>query len=176
MDSHQIIDSLSTKSLYELFRIRNVIDKLLEDPAALRHCRSNLKIGQALSYFDPDSNQEMTAVVSKIYRTQVLVKNTIDSKYWTIPLYMINSEGLPMPLPNRSGIDRFNLKVGESVGFLNRAQEACYGQVEKLNIKTASVKLSSGQIWRVSYSLLFYVTDAQAVKKGFFSELPDMVV
>jgi hypothetical protein len=176
MDSHQLIDSLSRKSLYELFRIKNVIDKLLEDPAALGYCRNNLKVGQSLSYFDPDSNQEIRAVLSKIYRTKALVKNIDDSRYWTIPLYMINREGLPMRLPNRSRIDRLNLKVGDSVGFLNRAQEACYGQVEKLNTKTASVKLASGQIWRVAYSLLFYVTDAQAFEKGSLFELPEIIV
>jgi hypothetical protein len=50
------------------------------------------------------------------------------------------------------------------VGFINRQNVALYGTVVKLNDKTASIKLFTGERWRVSYNMLFYVVDAVTIK------------
>ena len=78
---------------------------------------------------------------------------------------MINTTGMKTEFGFHSGkVDRLTLKVGEQVGFVNRQNIALYGTVAKLNDKTASVKLFTGERWRVSYNMLFYVVDAVTIK------------
>ena len=54
------------------------------------------------------------------------------------------------------------LRVGDTVGFRNRSNREVYGVVTKLNPKTASVRLTTAEQWRVHYGFLFHVLDAQA--------------
>lgn len=176
MDLGRLLEVLSNKSLYEIFRVRTVIDKLLADPGALSRIQAGLKPGQSVRYFDPRTNQEIEAVVAKIDRTQALLRNRHDGKFWKIPFYMINSDQLEIAPPRRMGIDRFNLKVGEEVGFTTRSQETYYGQVQRLNTKTASIKLNSGEEWRVAYSLLFWVQEAQVLKDPFLPKHETIIV
>ena len=75
---------------------------------------------------------------------------------------MLNISGTQSDFKGSHGrVDRLTLRVGESVGFINhRDNKELYGIVIKLNQKTATIQLSTGAKWRVSYNLLFYVMDS----------------
>lgn len=97
-------------------------------------------------------------------RTHVLVKNIHDGEKWKLPLYMLNIEGLSTDVAcKRHKVDRLTLKVVEKIGFINHKQDnkLLYEIVTKLNTKTATVKILTGDMWRVSYGALFYVLDAE---------------
>jgi hypothetical protein len=160
-----IIENLKQTSLFELFKIKHVINKILDDPIKLSEIRNTLRLNQQIRYFDTSLNSEITAVIEKINKNTIFARNTHDGKLWTIPFYMLNVTGVEHNLNDQNNkVDRFNLKVGDAVGFLNhRNNEELYGIVVKLNQKTATVKLSTGEQWLVYYQSLFYVVNSNNV-------------
>ena len=160
----EIITQLEKATPFQLWRLQALIEKLLDDPNRLLQVRRKLYIGQKLTYFLPEENREIPAIVIRILQTKVLVKNEHDGKQWKLPLCMLNIDGLPTDIASKQQkVDRLTLKVGEKVGFINHKQgnKLLCGFVTKLNIKTASVKVLTGEDWRVSYGALFYVLDAE---------------
>lgn len=161
---NKIYESLNQASLFELFRLKDLVNKILNNPEKLKAIRNQLRPHQKITYFDSDTNQDVIATILEINRTTVLVKNTTDGRNWLINLYMMNLNSINTEVKNKHNkIDKMTLKVGDSVGFLNhRTNQELYGRVTKLNPKTASVKVvnnSPNPNWRVSYSALFYVMD-----------------
>ena len=57
------------------------------------------------------------------------------------------------------GLDRNSLKVGDHVGWNSKLGHDLYGVVEKLNPKKALIRLGNGELWTVSYFLLFFIMD-----------------
>lgn len=160
----EIISQLEKATPFQLWRLKALIDRLLDDPNKLLEVRRKLYIGQNITYFELEENREISATILKILRTHVLVRNTQDSEEWKLPFYMLNIDGLPTDVADKKQkVDRLTLKVGEKVGFINHKQDnkLLCGVVTKLNTKTATVKLLTGEMWRVSYGALFYVLDAE---------------
>lgn len=58
----------------------------------------------------------------------------------------------------RQALDRNSLRVGDRVGFKDRQGQERFGQVVKLNPKSASVQVDALR-WRVGYALLLPVID-----------------
>ena len=160
----EIITQLEKATPFQLWRLKALIERLLNDPNKLLEVRRKLHIGQNITYFELEENREVSAIILKILRTHVLVKNTHDGEEWKLSLYMLNIEGLPTDVAGKKQkVNRLTLKVGEKVGFINHKQDnkLLCGIVTKLNTKTASVKLLTGEMWRVSYGALFYVLDVE---------------
>lgn len=163
----EIITQLEQASPFQLWRLRSLIDKMLDDPNKLLEVRRKLYIGQHITYFESVENREVSATILKILHSHVLVKNIHDDEEWKLPLYMLNIEGLPTDVAgDRQKVNRLTLKVGEKVGFINHKQDnkIFCGVVTKLNTKTATIKILTGEMWRVSYGALFYVLDAELDK------------
>ncbi|MCK4869861.1 MAG: hypothetical protein KAS93_02000 [Gammaproteobacteria bacterium] len=164
----EIITQLEKATPFQLWRLRALIDKLLEDPNRLMHVKRKLYLGKEITYFAPEENRDITAIVINILRTHVLVKNTCDGKQWKLPLYVLNIDDLPTDVVNNNHqkVDRLSLKVGEKVGFIARRKgsKLLCGVVTKLNPKTAGIKILTGELWRVSYGALFYVLEAETEK------------
>ncbi len=161
---NEIITHLEKATPFQLWRLKALIDKLLDDPKKLQEVRQKLYIGQNITYFESEENREISATILKILRTHVLAKNILDGERWKLPLYMLNIDGLPTDVAGkRQKVNRLTLKVGEKVGFINHKQDNKFfcGVVTKLNAKTATVEILTGGIWRVSYEVLFYVLDAE---------------
>ncbi|NEV64457.1 hypothetical protein [Thiorhodococcus minor] len=91
----------------------------------------------------------------QINRTRALVEDLEDGKRWTIPFYLINLEGRDIDIaPTKPrGLDRNSVKVGDRVAFRDRRGEEHFGEVTKLNQKTAAVQVGAVR-WRVAYGLL----------------------
>jgi hypothetical protein len=73
--SNDFLSKLEQASLFELWRLRTVIDKYMEDPYRLMQVRAKLRLGQKISYFAPEENREIKGVITKIGQTRAAVKN-----------------------------------------------------------------------------------------------------
>lgn len=162
MDYASLLDALGKASLFDLWRLHAAISRALEDPRKNEAIRASLHIGQAVRYFDARENREIPGRVVEIKRSRALIQSEHDQKLWNIPFYMINLRNADVDVrPGPQKVRRDSLRVGDSVGYRSRAHREVYGVVTKLNRKTATVRLTTGDEWGVPYHLLFYVLDAQ---------------
>lgn len=103
--------------------------------------------GIEISYFDSTENRLIDAVVISLQRSRLLVENKLDGKRWSIKFYMLNLDRVKTDISSHQGIDRTQLKVGDSVGYYNRENKETCGKVIKLNQKKATVHVSDGTKW-----------------------------
>ncbi|MBK1723151.1 hypothetical protein [Thiocystis violacea] len=160
MDYDHILAALNQASLFELYRLSAAISNQLDDPARIRAVKQALRVGQTLSWFDNVENRLVEARLVQINRTRALVQNIADGKRWSIPFYQINLEGKDAEIgaTKRRGLDRNSVKVGDRVAFRDRNGLDRFGEVVKLNQKTAAVLVGATR-WRVGYGLLSHVID-----------------
>lgn len=168
MNYSEILHALQNASLFDLYRLRVGIDGLLEQPERLRQIKCHLHPGLAIAYFSGRENKLVDAVVEEVQRTCIYVRNKEDNKRWSVPLYAVNLEGVNTdihPASGQRGLDKNQLKVGESIGFHDRNHRELYGTIVQLNQKTASILTREGARWRVAYSLLFKVMDGHGTQE-----------
>lgn len=159
-------DDLEKASLFDLWLLDIAISRALEDPKKIAAIRSQLRIGQAVCYFDEKQNREISGRIVEIRRTRASIRNDHDQQIWDIPFHMMNLEGTADDFyftGTSQKMDRDSIRVGDSVGYISREHRRMYGVVVKRNRKTATVRLSNGEQWRVSYSLLFPVIEATVI-------------
>ncbi len=163
MNFSEIIKSLNSASLFDLYRLNAAIQTQLDDPKRHSEIKRQLKPGMEIRYFDSVQNRLVDAVVIESKRTKVSVKNRDDGEYWRIPFYWINLENITTNVEpeHRKRVDRNSLKVGDQVCFRNRRGDEIFGEVFKLNPKSAGVRTNEGE-WRVAYGLLESVIDGEA--------------
>lgn len=162
MDYASLLDALGKASLFDLWRLSAAIGRALEDPNKNETIRAHLRVGQSIRYFEAAENREIPGSVVQIKRSRALIQNDHDKKLWNIPFYMINLQGAQVDShASRAKVRPDSLRMGDAVGYRSRTQREVYGVVIKLNRKTATVRLATGQQWGVPYSLLFYILDAQ---------------
>jgi hypothetical protein len=168
MDYSKIMNEMDKASLFDLYRLKIAICKELDNPERIEQMRRMIKAGDAIRYFDGNENRLIEAEVLEIKRTRVLVQNKHDMKRWDIPFYMINVEGVSVdivrPKKNR-GIDRHEIRIGDWVGFRDKANNNLRGKVIHTNPKTVTLLVEPNQKWRVAYSLLHSIIDGQEVYK-----------
>lgn len=166
-DVNSIFKQLESLSLFELNRLRSAISIALDDPVKNQSIKNHLKVGMKITYFSSDKNNLIEATVVDIRKTRASVVNTDDGTTWNINFYLINLQGIDVNIvPKRSfgGLDRNSLKVGDHVGWHSKLGYELYGVIEKLNPKNALIRLSDGQQWTVSYSLLFLIMDGVSIQ------------
>ncbi|MFU8789694.1 MAG: hypothetical protein ACNA7G_11740 [Methylobacter sp.] len=164
MDYTALLQELNKASLFDLHRLQSAIYQELQNPMRIDQIKAQLKIGQPISYFDPESNRLIDAVILKIKRTRCLVKNNHDQKNWNLPFYYLNLDNSDTDIQvpkNAVGITKSSLKVGAKVGYKSKYNEDVFGEVLRLNQKTATVKVNERAIWRVPYRLLFPIIDGE---------------
>jgi hypothetical protein len=160
MDYTQLPNELEKASLFDLYRLRAGIGKMLDQPDRIKAIKRRLSIDMEVTYFDEAKNRLIPATVEEIQRTRLLVRNVSDGKKWKIPFYMVNIDGVDTDIHAEQGqVDRNKLKVGDLVGFHDRQQQEQYGEIVRLNPKTVTLHTKFGTKWRVAYSLLFKVVD-----------------
>ena len=167
MDYTSILQELNKASLFDLHRLQSAIYRELLNIDRLEHIKSRLKIGQPITYFDSQTNRLIDAVILKIHKTRCLVRNTDDRKNWNIPFYFINLDEVETdirPQRNAVGIPKISLKVGAKVGFKDRSNNELFGEVIRLNPKTATIRTNKNGEWLVYYKNLFSVLDGEAAE------------
>ena len=163
MDYTQLFYELQQASLFDLYRLKSGINKILDQPDRITAIKRQLRIGQEVTYFAEDENRLVAAIVEDIQRTRLSVRNKDDGKLWIIRFYMVNIDNVDTDIHSQHGkLDRNQLKVGDTVGYYDRQQQERYGKVVRLNQKTATVNITTGETWRVAYSFLFNVMDGES--------------
>ncbi|MCP4696516.1 MAG: hypothetical protein GY862_06675 [Gammaproteobacteria bacterium] len=162
MEYSKILNELNNASLFELYHLKRAIWLQLEDPKRINLVKKRLQPGQEISYFDSNENRLTDAVVIKLNRTRTLVKNKHDGKLWNVPFYQINIDdlGVDINAVSKQKVDRNSLKVGDHVCFEDKNGVELFGEVIKLNPKTAGV-LAGKTKWRVAYGFLSIVIDGE---------------
>ena len=166
MDYSKIVEELKKASLFDLYRLQVAIGHQLENPKRLQEIKKRIKVGQKIKYFDDRENRLIQAKVINFKRTRLLVENTDDGQRWNIPFYYVNIDDVDADLRSsnyQEGIDKSHLKIGDRVGFRDRQNNELYGEVIRLNQKTATIIVNKRARWRVAYSLLFPVIDSERV-------------
>lgn len=162
MDYTAILTALNNASLFELYRLNVAIRQQLDDPARLRLVRDRLKTGLPISYFSEAENRLIEATIVELRRAKVLVKHKDDGELWNIPYYFINIDNsdtdVQSPLTQKT--NRNTIKVGDNVCFRDKKGNERFGEVIKLNPKTAGVLVGETN-WRVAYSLLSPIIDGE---------------
>ena len=164
MDYTTILQELNKASLFDLHRLQSAIYQELINPKRIDEIKSQLKIGQPISYFDPQTNGLIDAVILKIQITRCLVRNINDQKSWNIPFYYLNLDNVDtdiQPAKNTVGISKNALKVGTRGGFKDKYNNELFGEVIRLNQKTATIKINELSAWRVHYNHLFRVIEGE---------------
>jgi hypothetical protein len=162
LNGPDILSALEQASSFDLWQLSLAIERTLKDSERNKLIKVQLRINQEAIYFDPRENKEIFATVMEIHRTHALVKNHRDQKLWEILFYMFQIDRQNTIRPKTQKWDRLHFKVADRVEFLDRSGQAQYGQVTKLNLKTAEVTLPTGERWRVSYPDLFQVLEAES--------------
>lgn len=169
MDYSRILDELRSASLFDLYRLRVAIEGQLDRPDRIEQVRSRLRPGMRIRYFEEGTNREVEANVLELHRTRLLVENLADGERWSIRFCTVNLDRVDTdlrPTPEQGQLDRSRLKVGDRVGYRDRQNRDRYGVVEQLNPKTATVRTTDNEKWRVPYSLLFPVIEVGGGKTG----------
>ena len=164
MDYTTILQELNKASLFDLHRLQSAIYQELLNPKRIEQIKAQLKIGQPISYFDPQSNSLVDAVILKIQITRCLVRNIKDQKTWNLPFYYLNLDDVDpdiKPARNDVGIPKNTLKVGARVGFKDKQNNDLFGEVIRLNPKTATIKINEHSQWLVHYNHLFRVIEGE---------------
>ncbi len=162
MNYTAILEALGQASLFQLYRLNAAISNQLDDPTRIAAVKRVLRVGQTLRWFDTAENRLVEAKLLQMNRTRAQVQNLADAKRWTIPFYLIDLEGQDVAIAaqKRQSLDRNSLRVGDRVAFKDRHGQERFGQVEKLNPKSASVQVGAMR-WRVGYGLLVPVIDGE---------------
>lgn len=164
MNYTSLPDALSKAPLFELWRLKAAIARALEDPCKNEAIRASLRIGQSVRYFDAAENREISGCIIEIKRSRALIRHDHDKKLWNIPFYMINlqAQDTGTTAKEHQKVSRDSLRVGDAVGYRSRTNSEVYGAVTRLNRKTATVRLTTGELWGVPYGFLFLILDVPA--------------
>jgi hypothetical protein len=167
MNFSDVLKTLNQASAFELYRMRAAINRVLDEPRWLQAIQSRLQIGQAIEYFDSQANKSRRGKLLELRRKQAVVMDQDDGKRWLIPYVAINLDGSDVQIREQSvqGLGRNEVAVGDIVGFVDRNQQQRSGQVIRLNDKTVTL-LCGQQQWRVAYSFLHRVVDADSVEQN----------
>lgn len=161
MDYSKILEELNSASLFDLYRLQQAIRRSLEDPVRIRKIKGSLKVGQDIEYFDAEENRLIEASIVELNRTRALVKNRHGGALWNIPFYHINLHHADVSISGSTGkLDRNSLKVGDKVAFKDRKGVERFGEVIKLNQKTAGVLVGATR-WKVGYRLLSSIIEGE---------------
>ena len=161
MNYSKLLAELNSASLFELYRLEQAIRRSLEDPVKIRKIKDSLTVGQDIEYFDAEENRLIQARIVELKRTRALVRNRHDGALWNIPFYHINLDHADVDISGSTGkLDRNSLKVGDKVAFKDRKGNELFGEVIKLNQKTAGVLVGTTR-WNVGYRLLSSIIEGE---------------
>lgn len=162
MNYTNLLIELNKASSFDLFRLRSIINKQLDDPSRIFNIKKKLFVGQEITYFEEDENRLIAATIIELKRTRVVVRNTCDKKIWQLFYYHINIDNVQTDIDysKQPNLDRNSLKVGDNVSFFNKNGTEIFGIVDKLNPKTAGITTKDGK-WRVIYSALSLVLEGE---------------
>lgn len=159
MNYSEIIQQLNNASGFDLYRLKQALGKMLDDPRYIAEVKKRVRVGDAIRYFSARHNKEIQANVIKFNPTQIEVMHLDDGEHWLIPYTSVNLYQVDARIHenNKKGLTRNEVAIGDRVGFVgSRDGIERYGEVIRLNPKTITMLVGDVQ-WRVGYTLLFKI-------------------
>ncbi len=164
MAIEDILSDLEKFTPYELSRLLVAVSSLLKNDSRLQRIRNSLKPGMHTSFFSRRENRVVPVTVKSVGKTKALLTRDDDKTSWFVPMEYINLDNLDIKTPpvthKKGSVTKYDLKVGDTVGFDLRGQEV-FGVVKKLNPTRAKIVITSGAVWKVCYSSLFPVCEGE---------------
>lgn len=166
MNYTEILSMLNKASAFDLYRVRAMIDRALDQPRWVLAVQSRLTIGMTIEYFDYRDNSAVKAQLLEMRRKNAVVRDLNSKKIWVISYAAINLGGSDVEVRDQpaSGLSRHALAVGDLVGFLDKDQREQCGRIVRLNDQTVTLDVDNRK-WRVSYTLLHRVLDTDATDR-----------
>lgn len=167
----ELHDSIKNLSLYEMNRLLLVLWDELEDPKRIQDVKDRFKVGDRLEWFNPKTNKVCFGIVTKKNRKLVEIINEADRHRWTLPYraFNLSNKSVEFSPNDNNKLTRQSCSIGEHVGF-NANGNSYYGEIVKLNQKTAGINTTCGGKWRVPYSDLVKVFDTELAKDSLLIE------
>ena len=165
MDFSATLAALNNASAFDLFRLRAAIDRVMDQPGWVDAVRARLQVGQAIQYFDPQTNRLHQGKILELRRKQAVVLDVGTQKRWLISYAAINLDGADVEIRERpkQGLGRNEVAISDVVGFVDREQQQRSGKIVRLNDKTVTLNCGNQQ-WRVAYGLLHRVVESSAIE------------
>jgi hypothetical protein len=158
VDLDLILEELSKAPLHVLYRIRILIDQFMDNPQKIHEVRRRLYTGKEIEYYHDVEDRMIPAKILRIKRTRVFVQDLEGGRKWDLPFYLIKmDETGKIPNDYSNGKRNYNqdhFKVGSKVAFRDSQNTERYGEIIRLNQKTATITVDDNEKWRVAYSLL----------------------
>lgn len=158
MDSDLIVEELNKAPLHDLYRIRILIDQLMDNPQKILEVRKRLYTGKEIEYYHDAEDRMIPARILRIKRTRIFVQDLDGGRKWDLPFYLIKmDETGTMPNDYSNGKRNYNqnhFRIGSKVAFRDRHNTERYGEIIRLNQKTATIIVNDHEKWRVAYNLL----------------------
>ena len=169
---HPLIKALEQASLFELYQLWASIGNQLNDPERIEKVKKCLQPGQKIYYFEISENRLIEAEIIRLKKTRLVVMNIHDGHRWDIPFYYVNIDNLDNVciIPQKKGLNKNDLRVGDRVNFLDKQNNDVYGKIIRLNKKTATILTEGNVKWRVAYIFLDLIIDGQRVEEPKFIE------
>lgn len=165
MNFSATLAALNSASAFDLYRLRAAIDRVMDQPGWINAVRSRLQVGQAIQYFDPQTNRAHQGQILELRRKQAVVLDMGTQKRWLISYAAINLDGADVEIRERpkQGLGRNEVAIGDVVGFVDREHQQRSGRIVRLNDKTVTLNCGNQQ-WRVAYGLLHRVVESSAIE------------
>ena len=163
MDYTHLLNELNKATSFDLYRLHVAIGNELENPERILSIKKKLRIGMELSYFYHVDNKLVKAKLLEMHQKNAVVLDHEKNNRFSVPYYMLNVNGIEVDIyeSNNTEILTANtLKVGDCVGF-NKDGESIVGIIKRINYKTVTLETNSGHQWRVAYSFLYRIHDAE---------------
>ena len=154
-------------SIFQLFRLRILINNELKDPNRIKTLRKLFQVGDRVQWFDSNHNKNYWAEVLEKKQNHVEVRNEEDGKVWEVQYYTLNLEHIDVDLVAKKDqkLTKNHFHAGERVSF-NHDGKIIHGTIERLNQKTVSLRTPDHHKWRVAYCYLEKVIDGEVFEQN----------
>lgn len=167
MDYTNLLNELNKASAFDLYRLHVAIGNELDNPKRIVAIKQQLRIGMELSYFYHVDNRLIKAKLLEMKQKNVIMLDHEKNTRLSIPYYMLNIDNFDVNIHecnNSESLTANTLKVGDCVGF-NRDGKNIVGIIKRINHKTVTLETIDHGQWRVAYSYLYRVHDAEVVNR-----------
>lgn len=151
-DIFEYIQDLST---IEIAQLKNMIDREVMSLNRANEIRMQLNKGSDVEFFCPTSNKFITGKIFDIKQKYAVVFS--DNNFYEIPLFSIKTG--PCITSEYKRLSKHTIKTDQIVGFKDKSNNIVAAKVIRINDKSVTLIDQVGMKWRVSYALLFDITD-----------------
>lgn len=166
MDWKALLADLDQCSLFEVGCLARAAGDMIDDPVRVAKARSLFRPGLEVEYWDTRDKRFVKAIVLELLRTSAFLEHMDDKQRWRVHLSLIVPPDSKPVIPSTPSPAKSEWRVGDLVGFKDNQNRERVGVIEKLNPRRAQVRLKTGEIWRVGYSLLVRIHEFQEKKRA----------